>query len=125
MEAAFKVKNYPIIAGFVFGNLWILHLVFWGDAPDLSWAQDLTKLIPSGVAATVFAVAISELLDANWKFRLVFRKWTNPMPGTEAFSEFGPNDPRVDMTVLTKRFGPLPSDSGLAKQALVSNLQIK
>ena len=105
MEGSFKVKNYPMIAGFILGNLWILHLIFFGDAPDLAWAKDLSKAIPAAVAATILAVAISELISGEAKAVLVFRKRRNPLPGSRAFSEFGPKDPRVNMNVIASRYG--------------------
>jgi hypothetical protein len=111
VEASFKVKNLPMIAGYIFGNLWILYLIIWGHAPDLRWTGDLSKVIPAGVASTIVAVALTELIGGDWKARLVFRKWTNPLPGSEAFTEYGPNDARVDMDVLKKRFGALPKEN--------------
>lgn len=105
MEGALKVKNYPLIAGFLFGNLWLLHAIIFGRAPDIGWMKDLSTAIPSGVAATILGVAMNELMRGEFKARFLFMRWTNPLPGTRAFTEFAPGDPRIDLMVLTKRFG--------------------
>lgn len=39
---------------------------------------------------------------------LVYWKLMNALPGHEAFTRFGPADPRVDMTTLRKNVGALP-----------------
>lgn len=105
MEGALKVKNYPLIAGFSFGNVWLLHAILFGRAPDLGWMRDLSVAVPSGVAATIFGVAMNEVIRGEFKAGLLFMRWTNPLPGTRAFTELAPGDPRIDLTVLTKRFG--------------------
>lgn len=105
MEGALKVKNYPLVAGFLFGNLWLLHQIIFGRALDLAWFRDLSTAIPSGVAATIVGVAVNELMRGEFKARLLFLRWTNALPGTRAFTELAPGDPRIDLTVLAKRFG--------------------
>ena len=113
MEAAFKVKNHPYLAGFVLGNLWVLSLLFFDHIPDLGWTSDFSTLLPAGLASTILVIAVTEVVGGETKARLVFRKWTNPLPGCSAFTEFGPRDPRVDMRVLVERFGPvLPTEPG-------------
>ncbi len=115
MESSLKFKNLPILGGYIFGNLWLLYLIILGHVPDLAWTNDVAKLVPAGAAATVIALVFSELLSSKLKARLVFRKRTHPLPGTEAFSKYGPGDPRVDMDVLMRRFGS-PSTNALPEE---------
>jgi hypothetical protein len=72
MDGALKVKNYPLLAGFLFGYLWLLHLVILGRAPDIGWLKDFSMALPTGVAATIIGVALNELVAGSAKVRLLF-----------------------------------------------------
>lgn len=56
------------------------------------------------------AWALTGLIPPEWKARLIFLRWENPLPGSEAFTTHGPRDERVDMQILEDRHGPLPDD---------------
>ena len=102
-------------------QLWLTiaanFVVFYGvaqtDALQTSGLPGLlhgaVNLLPVGLALIVTTVA-NGLLDANMKARLVFARWTFPLPGHRAFSVHGPNDPRVDMAQIQKVLkGEIPS----------------
>ena len=42
---------------------------------------------------------------------LVYWKPLGVLPGCEAFTKYGPRDPRIDMVALKKNVGALPTDS--------------
>lgn len=69
------------------------------------------NLLPACVAGIV-ATVLNSLPSPNSKAKLVFLRWTNPLPGHRAFSKYGPQDPRVDMkkikTILKNK---IPTDS--------------
>ncbi len=109
MDGSFKIKNYPILGGYILVNLWLLYLIFWGARPDVGFFKDLQSLLPAGIAATLIAVAFSELISGETKARLVYRRWKYPLPGYRAFSEHTEKDPRIDRKVLEKRYGKLPN----------------
>ncbi len=64
----------------------------------------VTALLP------VIVLLLTGILSHDIKARLVYWKWTNPYPGCEAFSRHGPTDVRIDMAVLKKNVGDLPTD---------------
>lgn len=71
-------------------------------------AKVLSHAFPIGLAF-VLVQLLDPLFSSNAKARLVFWRWENPLPGCEAFSKHGPEDPRVDMAKLEKAHGkPLP-----------------
>lgn len=109
MDGSLKIKNYPILGGYILVNLWLLYLVFWGVQPDVSLLKDLENFLPAGVAATLIAVAFSELIGGETKARLVYRRWKHPLPGYRAFTEHIKKDPRIDRKALERRHGKLPN----------------
>jgi hypothetical protein len=67
-------------------------------------------LLPVGLAVLFTTVATS-LIDVETKYRLVFLRWRHALPGHRAFTEYGPRDPRVDMSKVERLLGnKLPSD---------------
>jgi hypothetical protein len=46
---------------------------------------------------------------SNTKAQLVYLQLDNPLPGSEAFTRWGPSDPRVDMAAVEAVYGPLPT----------------
>lgn len=79
-----------------------IELRAWTDLVDakiiLSLAIPLATLILDGIVTSEF------------KAVLVYWKWTNPLPGHEAFTVHGKGDSRFDMNVIEERYGPLPTD---------------
>jgi hypothetical protein len=62
-------------------------------------------LLPVGLAVA------NSLVDVETKYRLVFLRWHHALPGHRAFTEYGPRDPRVDMSKVKGVLGgTLPSD---------------
>jgi len=47
-------------------------------------------------------------LSAEAKARIVFLRWRDPLPGSEAFTKHALSDPRIDMAALKATLGPLP-----------------
>jgi len=62
------------------------------------------SLLPVGMAFIVTSVG-NGLLSANMKARLVFLRWTHPLPGHQAFSKHALADPRIDLDCLKKSLG--------------------
>jgi hypothetical protein len=65
-------------------------------------------IVPAGAALLVASVLNSQL-SPTAKARIVFMRWSNPLPGARAFSVHAKNDPRIDVVSLTTKFGPLPT----------------
>jgi hypothetical protein len=83
---------------------------------SLSRGELLTRLEASALPGTVSlgmimiaALILLGALPAKWRDRLIHLRWSNPLPGARAFSVFGPDSSRVDMTMLASKYGTLPS----------------
>jgi hypothetical protein len=87
----------------------ILFLVF----PGIPSADDLTKgelwrLLTTTIVPVVVLLIVN-VLPHKMKCMLVYWKPYGWLPGSQAFSKYGPDDPRVDMTRLAANVGPLPT----------------
>ena len=64
-------------------------------------------VLPAGIALIICGM-VNRQVDSNTKARIVFWRWMDPLPGSRAFSKYGPEDPRINMTVISSKLGPLP-----------------
>jgi hypothetical protein len=87
-------------------------------APDtlLQLTNDWSKLLPAG-AGFVLTSVLNEVLDPIAKARLVFWRWRDPLPGSQAFTEYASSDPRINQTALKRAYRPLPTEP-VAQNAL-------
>lgn len=58
----------------------------------------------------IIILVINGLVSADWKARLIFWRYSNPLPGSEAFSKHINNDPRIHVDHLQEHWGELPND---------------
>lgn len=82
--------------------------------PRFPGAIGLHELATSKILSTII-VPVAVLLTVNLlsqraKFFLLYWRRKGWMPGCEAFSRYGPADPRVDMVALGKNLGWIPAD---------------
>ena len=83
---------------------------------DAILGGDLLPLVRSAIASLPAVVSlilitiVNGLISADMKARLVFLRWDNPLPGSQAFSRYGPADPRVNFAEIKRLYGPLPTD---------------
>jgi len=82
--------------------------------PDvLQKLQD--TLAPGAISLAIIALArlvLLGLVPARMRDRLIHWRWRHPLPGSRAFTKFGPAEPRVDLAKLERIYGPLPTDPG-------------
>ena len=71
--------------------------------------KDIGALVYTALAVSLLTV-INGVIDPQTKARLVFWLWTNPLPGSRAFSLHAHRDPRVDVNALERILGKLPED---------------
>lgn len=66
---------------------------------------------PFGFAAIlpVLVLLLVNVVPAAWRDRLGHLRWKSPLPGNRVFTEYGPHDDRIDMDVLVRTHGPLPT----------------
>ena len=84
-------------------------------APDLLNGVTLTQIGIGRVSTTtvmpVVVLLIVNVLPHDVKSMLVYWKPLGVLPGCEAFTRYGPRDPRIDMAALKKNVGALPTES--------------
>ena len=112
MAKPLKDQNTARLLAVVVANLVIFLAALKADvmsAADLqNQTRELGDLIPAVLAIALLTVA-NGLIDPQTKARLVFWRWTNPLPGCRAFSEHAPRDPRIDVGALERKLGNLPT----------------
>jgi hypothetical protein len=83
------------------------------NAIATSW-QAGSKTIGSVAAPLVIALAIttvlSGLLSSELKARIVFGRWSHPLPASRAFSHYLKKDPRIDFDALVQKLGQQPTE---------------
>ncbi len=81
-------------------------------SPDLLGKVTLTELgIARALTTTVMPVIVLlvvNVLPHDVKSMLVYWRPLGVLPGSEAFTRYGPRDPRIDMATLKKNVGALP-----------------
>lgn len=107
-----KSQVRPTLIFVLMANLAVAAFVFaHGALPtSLQQAQDLLiAVLPAGLGLAIFGAA-NELLSPETKARLVFWRWRDPLPGSEAFTRYGPHDARVDVAAIERKLGTSPRD---------------
>jgi len=74
--------------------------------------SDINHQIESSTTVMpVLVLLIVNVLPHDVKSLLVYWKRLGVLPGCEAFTKYGPGDPRIDMAALKKNVGALPTES--------------
>lgn len=112
MSTPLKDGNRPALFALFAANLALLILaVKTGNLAAGNWttiADGIERLLPAGVALVLTSL-INAQLSPLLKARIVFFRWRDPLPGSEAFTRYGKDDPRVNLRALESKLGPLPS----------------
>lgn len=113
MGKALKEKNNKAIAAILVANVLFFYAVVQSNsiiAGDLaSLATNIADAAPAGIIAILSGILNAQLSPIA-KARIVFMRWDNPLPGSEAFTRYAHNDPRVDLKALEHAYSPLPTD---------------
>jgi hypothetical protein len=73
-----------------------------------SMLQQWREVVPAGIGVILIGV-VNGLLSPLTKARLVYWRWSNPLPGSFAFSRYAEQDSRIDVAALNEKVGPLPT----------------
>jgi hypothetical protein len=93
----------------------VIALLFLVGAPaNTNIAELANGRLLTTVVIPVVVLLVVNVLSNKMKCTLVYWRRYGWLPGCEVFSKYGPEDPRIEMEVLQRNFGPLPTDS--AKQ---------
>jgi hypothetical protein len=114
MAKTLKSQNTLRLLALLVLNLAVYHsLASKDELLDLNFGAYLKNFkaaVPAGFGLAAISVICAQLTSTA-KARLVYWRWTNPLPGSEAFTRLGDEDPRVDMKQLAKKYNPLPVDA--------------
>jgi hypothetical protein len=112
MAISLKGQNSPGLYALMAANLAFFYGVVQHNVILAgNWAEivgRLSGIVPAGVGIALTGV-LNAQLPADAKARIVFLRWHDPLPGSEAFTKHGPSDARVDMGALERAVGPLPT----------------
>lgn len=78
-------------------------------AGDWSGALAHWQSIAPAAFGLVLVGVVNAQASSDAKAQLVYMRRRNPLPGSEAFTRWGPRDVRVDMAALEAAYGPLPT----------------
>lgn len=110
-DRSLKARNFGWLVGVATADAAVLMLFV---APGLVGAATATQLgayrAMAAVLLPVLILLITNILPSGAKASLVYWKLRDVLPGSNAFTQHGPSDPRVDMARLKKNTGALPSD---------------
>jgi hypothetical protein len=110
-------------------NAWLIRVALLVHAVAFAWvvldplplAQFMDEgslkrmqgfLTPGSISLGLIALTrlvLLGLIPGTWRDRLVHWRWSDPLPGSRAFTKYGPADQRVDMKKLKKKYGALPT----------------
>lgn len=113
MENSLNSKNQLRLFAVILTNLAIFFAVVKNDAiisgDWLDLASDLGKALPAGLGLILISI-LNAQFSSEAKSRIVFLRWNNPLPGSEAFTRYSTSDYRIDMAPIESEYGPLPRD---------------
>jgi len=111
MADSLKDKNrWPLYVTMA-ANLVILYVaITTGDIISGRWLEVVGHapgVLPAGLGLVLTGV-LNAQLSSEAKARIVFLRWADALPGSQAFSRHAKADPRVDIRSLERVYGPLP-----------------
>ncbi len=105
-------QNWPRLLAVTGLNFIIFGVLTATDPTPISkLAKTWEFLIPAGVGLALICV-INGLLNGEAKSRLVFWKWQNPLPGSEAYTVHAKNDPRFTGIDVDRELGVGDAERG-------------
>lgn len=113
MADSLKAKHAVGLYSLMAANLAVFYALLQNEsilnADWLALVSRLSSAMPAGVGVALTGF-LSNQLTADAKARIVFLRWDNPYPGSEAFSKYMKSDPRIDVAALKTSHGPFPKD---------------
>lgn len=113
MAGALKQSNSWRILSYVFFNVIVAYgVIHYDSIAYANWwliYSDYESLIPLGIAIIFIGIVNHQIHWLN-KARIIFLKKDNPLPGSEAFSKYMYEDPRIGVDVIKEKHSPLPTD---------------
>lgn len=103
-----KSQILPLLVAVLVADVLIVATV--AGLIDSTWfSMANAKRAGSAAILPVLVLLLVNVIPAAWRDRLGHLRWTSPLPGNRAFTEYGPQDDRIDMAALERTHGPLPT----------------
>lgn len=106
-----KAANFKWLVALVVADLLVMG---WMTVPGITLGSTLSSIavgrIVTGVLVPVVILLLVDVLPHDVKSALVYWRPRGILPGSEAFTKLGPDDPRTNMEALRKRIGTLPTE---------------
>jgi hypothetical protein len=113
MADSLKGANKLPLFGVMAANFAVFYVALKSDAivgaEWLAMARAAGEALPGGLGLVLVGI-VNAQLSPDMKARIVFLRWDNPLPGSEAFTRHAGSDPRVDVAAIERAHGPLPVD---------------
>jgi len=112
MKAGFKAENNLKLSILLAGNFLVCLALINDLGSKIQW-KDLSfdqfeQVVPVGLGVMLVAV-LNALVSPRVKAMVVYLKLRHPLPGSDAFSQLACKDDRVNLEILRKAFGELPT----------------
>ena len=111
IERSLKSQNFSWLVGLATADAIVLALFV---APELISRSTTTQLgVYRALGAAVlpiFVLLLINIMSSKLKAMLVYWKPYGWLPGCDAFTKYGPADPRIDMVQLKKNAGAWTED---------------
>ena len=111
MDISLKDMNRPLLGLVLLANISVYMTALSGRLAVDAWIETLTNIqeLAPMLGVSILAGIINAQIGHVNKARLVFWRWSNPLPGSRAFTEYASTDPRIDANVLLTFQNPLPT----------------
>lgn len=109
-----RLKSASALLAVMAGNLVLFYSVLQNESlltgDWIKIAQRLNSALPAGIGICLTGVLNSQL-SADSKARIVFMRWHNPLPGSEAFTKHVYSDSRINVAALRQKVGSFPREA--------------
>lgn len=107
-----KQANFLWLCTLVTFDIVILSLVIFPEIiGQITVSNIAIARSVSGVLLPVIPLLLMNTVSQLMKARLVYLRWSNPLPGSRAFTKFVYADDRIDEAKLRKNIGPFPIEA--------------
>jgi hypothetical protein len=115
MQITLKTKNSPSIIAFgilIYVGFALANGFDWSFAKTMEIGEKGVKLDDPVLSFAFYVLAIGStyLLSSDWKHRLIYARYCNPLPGSRVFTELIDRDNRISRKDLISQHGVLPTD---------------
>jgi len=103
-----KARNLKWLVLLAFLDAVLITGIALPQVQDVGFTNTIIgRALAPGLLPLIVLILIN-LFPTSFKFRLLYWKGPDGLPGASAFSRLGPADPRVDMSVIERHLKELP-----------------